>query len=119
MAGPIDNNSKHHRRSIRLAGYDYTTEGGYFITVVTHERIFLFGHIANGVMRLNNYGRIVSEEWFRTKSLRPNIELFVEEFVVMPNHIHGIIWVNDESSMINPPTVGCIAIRPYDRHPIP
>jgi hypothetical protein len=86
----------HHRRSIRLAGYDYTSEGGYFITCVTQGRVNLFGEVVNGVMKLNDYGEIVKEEWFKTARLRPNIELDEDEFVVMPNHIHGIIWINDD-----------------------
>jgi REP element-mobilizing transposase RayT len=85
----------HHRRSIRLADYDYASEGGYFITIVTQGRINLFGEIVDGVMKLNEYGQIVYKEWFRTAIMRPNIELFEEEFVVMPNHIHGIIWIED------------------------
>ncbi len=88
--------SLHHRRSIRLAGYDYTAEGGYFITCVAQARVCLFGEVVNGVMNLNGYGEIVKEEWFKTKSLRDNIELIDEEFVVMPNHIHGIIWLIDD-----------------------
>ena len=83
----------HHRRSIRLPGYDYMSEGGYFITCVTQGRACLFGEVNNGVMKLNNYGEIVKEEWFKTNFLRDNVELVDEEFVVMPNHIHGIIWI--------------------------
>jgi putative transposase len=85
----------HHRRSIRLEGYDYASEGGYFITVVAHNRKCLFGSIRDDEMRLNEFGRIVRKEWFHTAKLRPNIELFEDEFVVMPNHIHGIIWITD------------------------
>jgi len=83
----------HHRRSIRLAGYNYAFEGGYFVTMVTHDRKCLFGRINKGEMVLNDFGRIAMEEWFRTKQIRPNIELFDDEFVVVPNHIHGIIWI--------------------------
>ncbi|MHB8086676.1 MAG: transposase [Anaerolineaceae bacterium] len=86
----------HHRRSIRLAGYDYASEGGYFITIVTHKRVRLFGEVVNGEVRLNEFGKIVYEEWFRTVRLRHNVELLEDEFVVMPNHIHGIIWINED-----------------------
>lgn len=85
----------HHRRSIRLPGFDYSSEGGYFISLVTHERQYLFGEVVDGEMRLNDLGIIVRDEWFRTAELRPYIELLNEEFVVMPNHIHGIIWITD------------------------
>jgi len=89
------NSSLHHRRSIRLKGYDYTSEGGYFITLVTYQRLPLFGDVVEGEMRLNDLGIIAREEWFRTAQMRPYVELFDDEFVVMPNHIHGIIWLTD------------------------
>lgn len=84
---------KKHRHSIRLSGYDYSAEGSYFITLVTHEREHLFGCIADGEMRLNDYGVIVREEWLKTKEYRPNVELIDDEFVVMPNHFHGIVHI--------------------------
>jgi REP element-mobilizing transposase RayT len=86
----------HHRRSIRLKDYDYTSEGGYFITLVTHERENLFGEISNGEMCLNDLGIIARYEWFRTATMRPYVELFEDEFIVMPNHIHGIIWITSD-----------------------
>jgi len=89
------NSSLHHRRSIRLKGYDYTSEGGYFITLVTHQRLPLFGSIVDGEMSLNALGIIARDEWFRTAQMRSYVELFDDEFVVMPNHIHGIIWITD------------------------
>jgi len=86
---------KHHRRSIRLKGYDYTQPGAYFITVVTHDRECLFGEIVDGEMRLNEFGEIVRAEWFQTAVVRPYVVLHPDEFVVMPNHAHGIIWIVD------------------------
>jgi len=100
--------ARFHRRSIRLHGYDYTSEGGYFITCVTHQRSCLFGQIYNGEIQINSLGKIVWDEWFRTARLRPNIELSEDEFVVMPNHIHGIIWITDNSgrgSLQRTPTI--------------
>lgn len=88
-------NSPHHRRSIRLEGYDYASEGGYFITLVTHERQPLFGEIVDGEMCLNDLGVLARDQWFHTAQMRPYVELFDDEFVVMPNHIHGIIWLTD------------------------
>lgn len=84
----------HHRRSIRLEGYDYSSEGGYFITIVTFRRECLFGAVINDEMCLNQYGQIVKDEWINTAKLRPKVELIEDEFVVMPNHVHGIIWLN-------------------------
>jgi len=86
---------RHHRHSIRLQGYDYTQPGAYFVTICTHGRAPLFGAVVDGEMRLNTYGRIVHDEWFKTAQLRPYVVLYEDEFVVMPNHIHGIIWIVD------------------------
>lgn len=88
---PRYNPQKHHRRSIRLKGYDYAQAGAYFITICTYNRICLFGEIADGNMRLNEYGETVRDEWLRTPIVRPNVEL--AEWVVMPNHMHGIVVI--------------------------
>jgi REP element-mobilizing transposase RayT len=85
---------KHQRRSLRLQGYDYTNPGAYFITVSTWNRECLFGGIVNGLMKVNEYGEIVRDEWVRTEDVRPNISL--DEFVIMPNHFHGILFINDD-----------------------
>ncbi len=90
-------NLRFHRRSIRLKEFDYSSENGYFITCVTRDRYCLFGQIVKGEMLLNEFGEIVRKEWFHTAELRPNIELMDDEFVVMPNHIHGIIWITNGS----------------------
>jgi len=82
----------YQRRSIRLAGYDYSQPGAYFVTVVTQDRTSLFGEVVNGEMRLDICGRIATEEWQRTADIRPNVTIDV--FVVMPNHIHGIIVID-------------------------
>ena len=86
----------HHRRSIRLKGYDYTQPGAYFITLCTQNREHLFGTVIEGEMRLNAWGKIAREEWFTTARLRPYVRLDEREFVVMPNHVHGIIWIVDD-----------------------
>ncbi len=98
----------HHRRSIRLADHDYSAQGGYYITIVTQGRVCLFGEVVKGEIRLNEFGKTVWQEWFRTAQLRPNIELLEDEFVVMPNHIHGIIWINEShgrGSLQRTPTI--------------
>lgn len=81
----------HHRRSIRLKGYDYTQPGYYFITICTQNHVCLFGEIRDGEIILNQYGQITHNEWMKTADIRPNIEL--GPFVIMPNHIHGIIII--------------------------
>ena len=84
----------HHRHSIRLKGYDYSQEGMYFITICVQNHRCLLGRIINGEMILNKYGQIVYNEWKRTPDVRPNIQL--DAFVVMPNHIHGIIVITND-----------------------
>jgi REP element-mobilizing transposase RayT len=83
----------HHLRSIRLPVYDYTSSGAYFITICTHNRQNLFGEIVDGEMILNEYGEIVRDEWLNTGNIRSNI--IIDEFVVMPNHVHGILIIGD------------------------
>ena len=93
------NPSIHHRRSIRLKGHDYTQPAAYFVTLCTHEWAHLFGKVVDGAMQLNECSEIVCTEWFQTAVVRPYVVLNLDEFVVMPNHIHGIIWIvgNDNS----------------------
>ena len=79
---------KHHRRSIRLKGYNYSSEGFYFITICTEGRRCLFGTIINGKMVLNDYGKIVDNEWQNTIKIR-NGDVVLHECVIMPNHIHA------------------------------
>lgn len=87
------NPKKHHRISTRMKGYDYSFAGAYFITMVAYQREMLFGEITNGEIKLNRRGEIVQEEWFASTAIRKEICLFSDEFVVMPNHIHGIVWI--------------------------
>ena len=82
-----------HRRSIRLQGYDYSQPGGYFITLVTDHRAEIFGSIVGNAVQLSVLGQMVREEWFRSGEIRKEICLYEDEFVVMPNHIHGIVWI--------------------------
>jgi putative transposase len=85
---------QHHRRSIRLKGHDYAQAGMYFVTICTEGRACLFGEMAGDKVRLNDAGRIVEEEWVKTDdAMRPRVVL--DQFVVMPNHIHGIILLMD------------------------
>jgi REP element-mobilizing transposase RayT len=79
----------HHRRSIRLADYDYALEGTYFVTVCTESHLCLLGEITDGTMRLNESGRIVYDAWRDLPNHYPHVEL--DAFVVMPNHVHMIV----------------------------
>jgi putative transposase len=86
----------HHRRSIRLKGYDYTQPGAYFVTFCAYQRMHFFGEVVDGDMIPNDRGKIARDEWFKTAELRPHVKLYEDEFVIMPNHGHGIIWIIDE-----------------------
>lgn len=82
---------RHHRRSIRLKGYDYSQEGAYYVTIVTWRREFLFGEIVNKEMRSNQRGQIADACWREIPNHFPHVELGA--YVIMPNHMHGIIVI--------------------------
>jgi REP element-mobilizing transposase RayT len=93
----VDDPTRNHRRSLRLQGYGYSQEGAYFVTLLTYQRECIFGEIGtNDAMLLGKFGQIVQEEWLRTPSVRSYAQL--DEFVVMPNHFHGILVLTDHSS---------------------
>lgn len=83
----------HHRRSIRLRGYDYRQAGAYFVTISTYQYAPIFGEIADDAMRLNAYGQIVAEDWHWLADHHESVEL--DAFVIMPNHLHGIIVITN------------------------
>lgn len=83
----------HHRCSIRLRKYDYSSSGAYFVTVCVQGRECLFGGIVQNDMVLNEAGRMVEEVWRSLPERFPHV--MVDEFVVMPNHLHGIILLNE------------------------
>lgn len=85
---------KHQRRSIRLNGYDYSQPGLYFVTIVAMDRKCLFGDVENEKMVFNDAGKFVQNCWLDIPSHFPNVKL--DEFIVMPNHIHGIISIIDD-----------------------
>jgi len=82
-----------HRRSIRLKDYDYSSNGAYFVTMVTWRRDMLFGEIIDGNMRLNDFGAIADECWRDVPEHFPNVDLGA--YVIMPNHVHGVVVIND------------------------
>jgi len=84
-----------NRRSIRLRDYDYSQSGAYFVTICTYNKECLFGHIVNGEMVLNDAGRIVQAVWDEIAKHFNHVEL--DQFVIMPNHVHGVITLNSEN----------------------
>lgn len=81
----------HHRRSLCLPNYDYSQAGAYFITIVTWHRESLFGDVMNGDMALSKFGLVAKQQWQKLPKRFPTIELGA--FVIMPNHVHGIIVI--------------------------
>jgi len=102
---------KHNRHSIRLQGYDYTRPGVYFITIVAHDRKCLFGEIVNGDMRMNECGEMARQCWLEIPNHFPQTQL--DEYIIMPDHIHGIIIINDF------PIVGAKNFSPRSFEPSP
>lgn len=84
----------HKRQSIRLKGYDYSQSGLYFITICCYQRECLFGNIINSQIILNNFGQLIKEEWLKSAEIREEIEF--DDFIIMPNHFHGIVIINQE-----------------------
>ena len=80
---------RYHRRSIRLKGYDYRRAGAYFVTICTQDRAFLFGQVVHDEMQLNEAGKMVYDVWNDLPAFYPGVQ--TDAFIVMPNHIHGII----------------------------
>ena len=86
------NPNQHHRRSIRLKGYDYSQSGAYFVTLRTQKHHPCFGEIEDGIMILNDAGLMVQNIWLTMAQRFPHIQL--DQFVVMPDHFHGIIVID-------------------------
>jgi putative transposase len=87
------NHGRHHRRSIRLKGYDYAQAGAYFVTMCTRDRACRFGDVVDGQMQVNQYGQVVADSWLWLSGRYPYVGL--DEWVVMPNHLHGIIILTE------------------------
>jgi len=80
-----------NRKSIRMKSWNYSDPSDYFITICTHERENLFGEVIDGIMVLNNIGKIAQDCWYDLPNHYPHI--YLDEFVIMPNHIHGVITI--------------------------
>jgi len=85
----------HHRCSIRLKGYDYSHEGAYFVTICAWNRECIFGDVVDGEMQLNGYGEVAGESWIWLSRQYGYVD--IDKWVVMPNHMHGIVIINNSS----------------------
>ena len=106
-----------HRKNIRLKGWDYSQEGVYFITIVTKDREPLFGEVVDGEMVLNELGEIVQFTWNNLVNHNPNIGL--DEFVIMPNHVHGIIAIFDPVGAGSQPAQNGVGLEPTPTNTMP
>ena len=97
------------RRSIRHEYHDYQGPGAYFLTICTFHRQRILGSIRGGMVSLSRWGAVVEEEWLRTAELRPSVDL--DEFVIMPDHLHGIVRVIAGPSLPSPSSVTAL-VRP-------
>lgn len=86
------------RRSIRLQNYDYTRDGAYFVTLCTHQRQCLFGNVQIDRVRPSHLGAVAQQYWQEIPQHFPFVH--IDEFVVMPNHLHGILWLKQTESII-------------------
>ena len=81
----------HHRKSIRLKGYDYSKAGAYFVTMCIQERKCLLGNISDEKMILNNAGIMIDKWWWELRNKFNDVEL--DEYIIMPDHFHGIVFI--------------------------
>lgn len=86
-------NQRYRIESARLQGWNYTDAGYYFVTICTHQQQHFFGKVVAGTMYLSPIGEIVADEWLQTEHVRQHVSL--DEWVIMPNHIHGIIVIHE------------------------
>jgi REP element-mobilizing transposase RayT len=91
----MNSNNLQNRKSTHLHEYDYRVAGGYFVTICSFKKESIFSKIENGITIPTQIGEIVYKEWFRISIHRNYVTLHEDEFVLMPNHIHGIIWIDN------------------------
>ena len=87
--------NKYRIPSARLQSWNYAASAAYFITICTQDRVHYFGEVRNKEMHLNEIGKLAEQEWLNTIELRPDMNLELGQFVVMPNHFHGIVIIGD------------------------
>ena len=109
--------NKYRIESIRLSDWDYSSNAAYYITICTKNRECLFGEICNGQNNLNRYGKIVFDELIKTPNIRQ--EIILDEFIIMPNHIHVIVIINnvETTGRVVVETTGRLSLQQKRNHP--
>lgn len=92
--------NKYRIKSTRIPSWDYGSDGYYFVTICTKDKVCYFGDVVDGEMRLSKIGWIVATEWQKTPEIRPGV--FLDFWIIMPNHIHGIIIIQNENIIETP-----------------
>lgn len=87
------NKQKFGRKSIRLKNYNYAANGYYFVTICTHKKQCFFGNVVNSEMQLSTVGKIAQQYW--SEIPQHSKHTYVDEFIIMPNHVHGIIIIDN------------------------
>lgn len=101
--------NKYRVKTVRLQNWDYASNAIYFVTICTKNKECHFGEIENGVMQLNELGKLVEIEWKKSLELRPDMNLYLDKFVVMPNHFHAIIVIGENQYNTGREAMLCIS----------
>lgn len=109
---------RRRRRVLRLPDFDYTQDGAYFITMVTQGRRCLLGRIEDSEMHLSEAGSLIENAWIQLPERFPS--LAIDQFVVMPNHLHGILTIGEGTDPVGAPLVGARPAREDEEraHPV-
>jgi putative transposase len=95
--------NRYRIKSSRLAGYDYSLPGNYFITICTRKRIPFFGACQNGEIILSELGLVVQDEWLKTPEIRKGMNIFLDKYIIMPDHFHAIIHIGQNDKITTMP----------------
>ena len=95
MNNNLDEDDSFSRKTLRLKGYDYSQPGAYFVTICTKNKGNLFGRIVSGKIILNNLGIIARRELLHLHNTYSQVKVYDDEYVIMPDHVHTIIWIMD------------------------
>jgi REP element-mobilizing transposase RayT len=102
------------RKNTRMKKWDYSERGWYFVTICVKNHHCIFGEIQNKIMRLNNWGRIAKECWQKIPKHFPDVE--IDEFVIMPNHVHGIVVIHDDNVHVGNKYIYSLTKKPKHRN---
>lgn len=104
--------NKYRRETLRLQSWNYGWAAAYFLTLNIKDRQRDFGQVRNGIMHLSEIGKIAEEKWLKTIQIRPDMNLILDAFVIMPDHFHAILIIGENQyNSYNRSAMHCAAIR--------